>query len=92
MWSPRQRGKRLRPNVQLLLVANPLNRYLLNSPMLPQFKKDADGGLTFLIQNESPGQRQGEQLAFRPQGRLRRDHAPLLAERRSAHRQVDRPT
>jgi hypothetical protein len=38
-----------------LLVANPLNRYLLNSPMLPQFKKDADGGLTFYIQNESPG-------------------------------------
>jgi Protein of unknown function (DUF1214) len=35
--------------------ANPLNRYLLNSPMLPQFKKDADGGLTLLIQNESPG-------------------------------------
>jgi hypothetical protein len=38
-----------------LLVANPLNRYLLNSPMLPQFKKDADGGLTFYIQNVSPG-------------------------------------
>jgi hypothetical protein len=38
-----------------LLVANPLDRYLLNSPMLPQFKKDADGGLTLLIQNESPG-------------------------------------
>jgi hypothetical protein len=38
-----------------LLVANPLNRYLLNSPMLPQFNKDADGGLTLLIQNESPG-------------------------------------
>jgi hypothetical protein len=36
-------------------VANPLNRYLLNSPMLPQFVKDADGGLTFYIQNESPG-------------------------------------
>jgi hypothetical protein len=26
-----------------LLTANPLNRYLLNSPMLPRFKKDADG-------------------------------------------------
>src|SRR5580658_7557398 len=38
-----------------LLVANPINRYLLNSPMMPQFVKDADGGLTLLIQNESPG-------------------------------------
>jgi hypothetical protein len=38
-----------------LLVANPLNRYLINSPMLPQLKKDADGGVTLLIQNESPG-------------------------------------
>ena len=38
-----------------LLVANPINRYLLNSPMLPQFAKDADGGLTFHFQNESPG-------------------------------------
>jgi hypothetical protein len=37
------------------LYANPINRYLLNSPMLPQFKKDADGGLTFYIQPESPG-------------------------------------
>jgi len=38
-----------------LLVANPLHRYLLNSPMLPRFKRDADGGLTFYIQNETPG-------------------------------------
>jgi hypothetical protein len=38
-----------------LLVANPINRYLLNSPMLPQFVKDADGGLTFYVQNETPG-------------------------------------
>ncbi|MDX9912074.1 MAG: DUF1254 domain-containing protein [Phycisphaerales bacterium] len=38
-----------------LLSANPLDRYLLNSPMLPQFKKDEDGGLTFYIQHESPG-------------------------------------
>src|SRR5258705_13966666 len=40
---------------QSLLVANPLNRYLVNSPMLPQFKKDADGGLTLIIQNEPLG-------------------------------------
>jgi len=38
-----------------LLVANPLNRYLINSPMLPQLKRDADGGLTLIVQNESPG-------------------------------------
>jgi hypothetical protein len=38
-----------------LLVANPLHRYLLNSPMLPRFKLDADGGLTVLVQNDSPG-------------------------------------
>jgi hypothetical protein len=40
---------------QSLLVANPINRYLINSPMLPQLKRDADGGLTLIIQNESPG-------------------------------------
>jgi hypothetical protein len=40
---------------QSLLVANSINRYLINSPMLPQLKKDADGGLTLIIQNESPG-------------------------------------
>lgn len=40
---------------QSLLVANPINRYLINSPMLPDLQRDADGGLTLLIQNESPG-------------------------------------
>ncbi len=38
-----------------LLVANPINRYLINSPMLPNMKRNADGGLTMYIQNESPG-------------------------------------
>lgn len=38
-----------------LLVANPLNRYLINSPMLASLKKDPDGGLTIYVQNESPG-------------------------------------
>ena len=38
-----------------LLVANPLDRYLLNSPMLPQFRRDEDGWLTLLIQKDSPG-------------------------------------
>lgn len=38
-----------------LLVENPMDRYLLNSPMLPNFKRDEDGGITFYIQNTSPG-------------------------------------
>ncbi len=31
-----------------LLSASSLNRYLFNSPILPQFKGDADGGLMLL--------------------------------------------
>lgn len=38
-----------------LLYANPLNRYLINSPMLRDLKRDADGGFTLYIQHESPG-------------------------------------
>jgi hypothetical protein len=38
-----------------LLYANPINRYLINSPMLGGLKRDADGGYTIYIQNESPG-------------------------------------
>jgi hypothetical protein len=37
------------------LVANPLNRYLLNSTMLESFQRGADGSLTFYVQNDSPG-------------------------------------
>jgi len=38
-----------------LLVENPINRYLINSPMLPAMKKNKDGSLTLYIQNKSPG-------------------------------------
>ncbi len=38
-----------------LLVANPLNRYLINSPMLPKLQRDADGGVTLHVQHNSPG-------------------------------------
>lgn len=38
-----------------LLYANALDRYLINSPMLPSLKRDADGGLTLYIQHASPG-------------------------------------
>jgi hypothetical protein len=38
-----------------LLVGNPINRYLVNSPMLPNLKRDADGGITLYVQHDSPG-------------------------------------
>ncbi len=38
-----------------LLVENPINRYLVNSPMLPDMKKNADGSLSLYIQKDSPG-------------------------------------
>ncbi|MDE1167316.1 MAG: DUF1254 domain-containing protein [Pseudomonas sp.] len=38
-----------------LLVDNPLDRYLINSRMLGQLHKDADGGLTLYVQHDSPG-------------------------------------
>jgi hypothetical protein len=38
-----------------LYVENPINRYLVNSAMLPGMKKGADGSLTIYIQKDSPG-------------------------------------
>ena len=38
-----------------LLIDNPLNRYLLNSPMMEQFALNEDSSLTIYVQKESPG-------------------------------------
>lgn len=40
---------------QKLLYANPLHRYVVNSPMLPTLERDADGGITVYVQHDSPG-------------------------------------
>jgi len=37
------------------LIENPINRYLINSPMLPGMKKNRDGSVTLYIQNKTPG-------------------------------------
>jgi hypothetical protein len=37
-----------------LLIENPINRYLINSPMLPTMKKNNDGSLTLYIQKDAP--------------------------------------
>jgi hypothetical protein len=38
-----------------LLTENPIDRYLINSPMEPGLVRDADGGITLYVQHESPG-------------------------------------
>jgi hypothetical protein len=38
-----------------LLIENPINRYLINSPMLSGMKKNPDGSLTLHVQKDSPG-------------------------------------
>jgi len=38
-----------------LLIENPIGRYLINSPMLPNMKTNADGSLTLYIQKDNPG-------------------------------------
>ena len=38
-----------------LLIENPINRYLINSPMLAGMNKNTDGSLTLYIQKDSPG-------------------------------------
>ena len=37
-----------------LLVDNPINRYVINSPMLPDLVKNPDGSLTLYVQNSLP--------------------------------------
>ena len=51
-----------------LLVDNPIDRYLINSPMLPDLKRDADGGLTLYIQKASPGADQESNWLPAPDG------------------------
>ena len=38
-----------------LLIENAINRYLINSPMLPAMQKNEDGSLTLYLQKDSPG-------------------------------------
>ena len=66
------------------LIENPINRYLINSPMLPDMKKNPDGSLTPLHPEGLAGQGQGIQLAARAQRPDLPGDASVLAEDRAA--------
>lgn len=51
-----------------LLVANPIDRYLINSPMLTGLEFADDGSLTIYIQSESPGAKKDSNWLPAPSG------------------------
>lgn len=51
-----------------LLIENPINRYLINSSMLPNMKKNEDGSLTIYLQKDSPGKEKESNWLPAPNG------------------------
>ncbi|AQA04927.1 cell envelope protein [Mycobacterium sp. MS1601] len=56
---------------QSLLVDNPINRYLINSEMLPSLVAGPDGGYTLFVQHDSPGAAQESNWLPAPEGPFR---------------------
>jgi hypothetical protein len=54
-----------------LMVENAINRYLLNSPMLEDFVRDDDGGITLYLQHDSPGKDKEANWLPAPKGPFR---------------------
>jgi len=51
-----------------MMLENPINRYLINSPMLPNLKRNADNSITLYLQYESPGKEKESNWLPAPNG------------------------
>ena len=56
-----------------LLKENPIDRYSLNSSMIDQFSRDADGGITFYLQRDNPGKALESNWLPAPKGEFETD-------------------
>jgi hypothetical protein len=63
-----------------LLIENPINRHLINLPMLPELKRNSDGSLTVYMQKDSPGADQESNWLPAPRRPSLRGDAALLAK------------
>ena len=70
-----------------LLMDNPLQRYPINSPMLPSLVADPDGGYTFTSRTRRRADR--IQLAARAEGPIHARAAAVLAEARRTQRRLE---
>jgi hypothetical protein len=66
------------------LIENPINRYLINAPMLPALQKNHDGSLTIYVQRDSPGRDKESNWLPAPQRPDLHGDADVLAEGASA--------
>ena len=57
-------------NAAMLLYANPLKRYVINSATLDRLVRDAAGGFTLYVQHESPGVEKESNWLPVPRGRF----------------------
>jgi len=92
-WPAPARTRVLVPDMyelpESLLVANPLNRYLINSPMLDSLQLDPDGGLTLHLQHESPDPASSP-TGSRPEWTIHDSPPPVLATAEGDQPPLDR--
>ena len=71
-----------------LFIENPLERYLLSSEMMDQYKLEEDGSLVLRIGKDSPGEDLEANWLPAPEGALLHDHATVRPRKRGPRRSL----